>query len=185
MKTTTFLGTAETRADHLRELSQHLRALDITSASLREVEHEIPELELAMAVYRRLNAEGADTSDLGDPQAFLAIAENRADHLRQISHQMHSLEWVHASLTEVENEIPELELTIKVYRRLTGDADATAQSPAKAASTPPKTRPANTRPAREDETAAEAEPVAAPSFSQFALQHLDASGGDSEANGAR
>jgi len=62
MKHNSFLGTAETRAGHLRELSQHIRSLEWTNASLREVEHEIPELELAMAVYRRLNAEGSDPS---------------------------------------------------------------------------------------------------------------------------
>jgi hypothetical protein len=174
MKNTSFLGTAETRADHLRELSHHLHSLEWTNASLREVEHEIPELELAMAVYRRLSVEGGDAPD-GDAagaQAFLSVAETRAVHLRQLSHHMHSLEWVHASLTEVENEIPELELAMAVYRRLIGDDDATAR-PAKAASAAAKARPATP-----EEDAPEAGP--APSFSQFALTHLDPSAGEKD-----
>ena len=170
-----FLGTAETRAEHLRELSQHIRSLEWTNASLREVEHEIPELELAMAVYRRLNAEGSDTSEVetAGAKAFLSIAEARAVHLRQISHHMHSLEWVHASLTEVENEIPELELAMAVYRRLSGEAGETgARSPAKSAEPAPKARPAPAPSPREQDEA-EAESGPAPSFSQFAMAHLD------------
>ena len=173
MKHNSFLGTAETRAEHLRELSQHIRSLEWTNASLREVEHEIPELELAMAVYRRLNAEGSDTSEVetAGAKAFLSIAEARAVHLRQISHHMHSLEWVHASLTEVENEIPELELAMAVYRRLTGEtADSTTGTDKVPAST------SKTRSAPRDTDTSESGP--APSFSQFALTHLDSAGSE-------
>ena len=144
MNNSAFLVTAEARAAHLRELSHHLRSLDWTNAARREVEHEIPELELAMAVYRRLNSDGG-TLD-GGAQAFLTIAEVRADHLRQVSHHMHALEWVHASLTEVENEIPELELTMAVFRRLTGESEESGQPSTKPAAPAPKARA--TSPAR-------------------------------------
>ncbi|MDQ6846732.1 MAG: hypothetical protein M3019_03990 [Candidatus Dormibacteraeota bacterium] len=166
-----FLDTAETRAAHLRELSHHLRSLEWTNAARREVEHEIPELELTMAVYRRLNSEGGSLED--GAKAFLSKADARAEHLRQVTHHMHSLEWVHASLTEVENEIPELELAMAVYRRLSGDADATgARSPAKSAAPAPRARPTAAASSREDDqTNAEGGP--APSFSQFAMAHLD------------
>jgi hypothetical protein len=168
MNNTPFLDTAETRAAHLRELSHHLRSLEWTNAARREVEHEIPELELAMAVYRRLNAEGGSLED--GAKAFLSVADARAEHLRQVSHHMHALEWVHASLTEVENEIPELELAMAVYRRLSGDADdAGARPAAKSAAPASKARPTATSPREEDE----AESGPAPSFSQFALAHLD------------
>ena len=171
MKHNSFLGTAETRAEHLRELSQHIRSLEWTNASLREVEHEIPELELAMAVYRRLNAEGSDTSEVetAGAKAFLSIAEARAVHLRQISHHMHSLEWVHASLTEVENEIPELELAMAVYRRLTGETDDSTTRPTTAPAATAKPRSE----AREDDA-----PGPPPSFAQFAVTHLDPAGSE-------
>jgi hypothetical protein len=186
MNNTAFLNTAEGRAAHLRELSHHLRSLDWTNAARREVEHEIPELELAMAVYRRLNSDGG-TLDEG-AQAFLTIAEVRADHLRQVSHHMHALEWVHASLTEVENEIPELELTMAVFRRLTGDSDETGRTAAKAAAPAPKARtttPASpATEAEKPESAVETGP--APSFSQFAMAHLDPATetADAASNGA-
>jgi hypothetical protein len=173
MNNSAFLDTAETRAAHLRELSHHLRSLEWTNAARREVEHEIPELELAMAVYRRLNSEGAPLED--GAKAFLTVAEVRADHLRQVSHHMHALEWVHASLTEVENEIPELELTMAVYRRLTGEGEEHGRATAKASAAAPKARA--TVPASSAEEQDSAEPDAdsgpAPSFSQFAMAHLD------------
>jgi hypothetical protein len=171
MNNSSFLDTAETRAAHLRELSHHLRSLEWTNAARREVEHEIPELELAMAVYRRLNSDGGTLED--GAMAFLNVADARAEHLRQVSHHMHSLEWVHASLTEVENEIPELELAMTVYRRLSGEVEeAGARSAAKSAAPASKARPTAARsPREEDEGEAESGP--APSFSQFAMAHLD------------
>jgi hypothetical protein len=174
MNNSAFLDTAETRAAHLRELSHHLRSLEWTNASRREVEHEIPELELAMAVYRRLNSESGTLED--GAKAFLTVAEVRADLLRQVSHHMHGLEWVHASLTEVENEIPELELTMAVYRRLTGEGEEHGRASAKPSASSPKSRP--TAPAAEPEPEKDgAEPDAdsapAPSFTQFAMAHLD------------
>ncbi|HSP65742.1 MAG TPA: hypothetical protein VLO10_06090 [Candidatus Deferrimicrobium sp.] len=173
MNTTPFLDTAETRAAHLRELSHHLRSLEWTNAARREVEHEIPELELAMAVYRRLNSDGGALED--GAQAFLTIAEVRADHLRQVSHHMHALEWVHASLTEVENEIPELELTMAVYRRLSGEGGEQNRATANKSAPAPRARPAAPAPPAEDtaETETDAESGPAPSFSQFAMAHLD------------
>ncbi len=179
-----FLDTAETRAAHLRELSHHLRSLEWTNAARREVEHEIPELELAMAVYRRLNAEGGTLED--GAKAFLSVADARAEHLRQVSHHMHSLEWVHASLTEVENEIPELELAMAVYRRLSGEAEAAgAHSAAKSAAPAPKARPAAPRsPREEDEAESETDSGPAPSFSQFAMAHLDPATEDADASPA-
>jgi hypothetical protein len=169
MKTSSFLGTAEARADHLRELSHHLRSLDWTSASLGEAEHEIPELELAITVYRRLSPEGADTSAGGDPDVFLNTAEGRVEHLRQLGDHMRALDWVQASLTEVENEIPELEVAITVYRRLTGETDSGLRSSANADAGPPEKR-SGARSPREDE---DAQTDFAPSFSQFAVQHLE------------
>jgi hypothetical protein len=185
MNNSAFLATAETRAAHLRELSHHLRSLDWTNASRREVEHEIPELELAMAVYRRLNSEGGTLED--GAQAFLTIAEVRADHLREVSHNMHALEWVHASLTEVENEIPELELTMAVYRRLTGESDDAGRATPKQAAPAPKARAAAPAAApapaekEQPEPEADAETGPAPSFSQFAMAHLDPSAEAAEA----
>ncbi len=197
MNNSAFLDTAETRAAHLRELSHHLRSLEWTNAARREVEHEIPELELAMAVYRRLNAEGRNAEE--GAKAFLTVAEVRAEHLRQVSHEMHALEWVHASLSEVENEIPELELAMAVYRRLTGEAEDNARSTARASSTPSRARaaaaaeptPAVVADADADADAeadpdSDAESGSAPSFSQFAMAHLDSSAktADAAPNGA-
>ena len=194
MKTTSFLDIAETRAAHLRELSHHLRSLEWTNASRREVENEIPELELAMAVYRRLNAEGDTLEDMPGAQAFLTVADVRAEHLRRVSHHMHALEWVHASRAEVENEIPELELAMAVYRRLSGDPDAVpARSSSKShgspshsstpASKPRATAPRPTREEEDDEDGAEDAP--APSFSQFAMAHLDRSADDAPESDTR
>ncbi len=181
MNTTPFLDTAETRAAHLRELSHHLRSLDWTNAARREVEHEIPELELAMAVYKRLNSDGGALEE--GAKAFLSIAEVRADHLRQVSHHMHALEWVHASLTEVENEIPELELTMAVYRRLSGESEEHGRAPAKPAAPAAKARP-NAAPEtapEKGEGEAEADSGPAPSFSQFAMAHLEPANETAEA----
>ncbi len=170
MTTTSFLTRAGARVDQLRELSRLLRSLNWTSATLPDAEHEIPELEVAMTVYRRLNPEGADAADGGDAQAFLSLAESRADHLRQLSQHMHSLDSVHSSLTEIENEIPELELTMTVYRRLTGETDEPRS--AAAAAVPAKARAGAGSGWEDEET--DAAPV--PSFSQFAIQRLDPSG---------
>jgi hypothetical protein len=164
MKKPSFLATSEDRAGHLREISHHIRSLDWTNASLRDVEHEIPELELAMSVYQRLNGEGGDAAEPEEAgaQDFRSLAETRVIHLRQLSVHLRALEWDHAALTEVEKEIPELELAMAVYRRLTGEADGIAARPPKPPASAGKTR-AVTPP----------EPVPAPSFSQFALTHLD------------
>jgi hypothetical protein len=164
MKKPSFLATTEDRAGHLRELSHHIRSLDWTNASLRDVEHEIPELELAMSVYQRLNGEGGDAPDPDEAgaQDFRSLAETRVSHLRQLSVHLRALEWDHAALTEVEKEIPELELAMAVYRRLTGEADGIAARPPKPPAATGKSR-----------AAAPPEPVPAPSFSQFALTHLD------------
>ncbi|MDQ6856523.1 MAG: hypothetical protein M3Z57_05565 [Candidatus Dormibacteraeota bacterium] len=180
MNTTPFLDTAETRAAHLRELSHRLRSLEWTNAARREVEHEIPELELAMAVYRRLNSDAGDLED--GAKAFLTIAEVRADHLRQVSHHMHALEWVHASLTEIENEIPELELTMAVYRRLSGESEEHGRSTSKPVAPAPKARPTPASPAPDKpEAEVDADSGPAPSFSQFAMAHLDPTAETAEA----
>ena len=145
MNTASFLDTAETRATHLRELSNSLRALGWTNAVRRDIDHEIPEIEVAMAVYRRLSAEGYKPDDALGAWEFLADADSRADHLRQASHHMHSLDWVHASLIEVEHEIPDLERAMAVYRRLSDDAnerrERATKSPAAAATAVPDSVP--------------------------------------------
>ena len=171
MKNPSFLSTAETRAAHLTELSHHVRSLDWTDATLREVEHEIPELEMAMAVYRRLSAETENID--GGATDFLTIAEERVEHLSQVAHHMRSLERVHASVIEVENEIPEIEVAIAVYRRLMGQpGDAVA---ATTADTPPATE---IRAVPVADSPPQSPPV--PCFSQFALTHLDAAGENGE-----
>jgi hypothetical protein len=170
MKNPSFLSTAETRAAHLTELSHHVRSLGWTDATLREVEHEIPELEMAMAVYRRLSTETERVD--GGATDFLTIAEDRVEHLSQVAHHMRSLERVHASVIEVDNEIPEIEVAIAVYRRLMADpGDAAVATPADAA---PDYAAARGVPA--EDAAPEAPPV--PCFSQFALTHLDAAGNE-------
>jgi hypothetical protein len=178
MNTASFLDTAETRAIHLRELSNSLRALEWTNAVRRDIDHEIPEIEVAMAVYRRLSAEGYKPEDALGAWEFLADADARADHLRQASHHMHSLDWVHASLIEVEHEIPDLELAMAVYRRLSAEANerkerSAAKSTATAATPVPVSVPvfplpmqvAPSSPASDVETAS----VPAPSLRQFVM----------------
>jgi hypothetical protein len=142
MNTASFLDTAETRATHLRELSNSLRALEWTNAVRRDIDNEIPEIEVAMGVYRRLSAEGYKPEDALGAWEFLADADDRVDHLRQASHHMHSLDWVHASLIEVEHEIPDLERAMSVYRRLSAEASdrkvkSAAKSPAASAAQVP------------------------------------------------
>ena len=176
MTTNSFLVIAETRADHLRQLSQHERALEWVNASLAEVESEIPDLELAMAVYRRLNPSPADTAGSGQP-AFLGIAGVRADHLRQLSHHMRALNWVSAPLAEIEAEIPDLEKAMAVYRRLVPEDSGQGSASSRSSSSRGRSG------AREDEGAP-------PSFKEYALQHLDSVAveteeeGDGPANGA-
>lgn len=176
MSTNSFLVIAETRADHLRQLSQHERALEWVNASLAEVENEIPDLELAMAVYRRLNpgqGEGAG--------AFLGVAGVRADHLRQLSHHMRALNWVSAPLAEIESEIPDLEKAMAVYRRLMPE-DSGESSGSSSRSSGGRNRSSASREAEEGGSP--------PSFKEYALQHLDSvaveteEADDSPANGA-
>ena len=84
---------------------------------------------------------------------------------------MRSVEWVHASLTEVENEIPKLELAMAVCRRLTGETDDPT--------TRPTTVPAATVKARSATPWCDApESGPAPTFAQFALTHLDPAGSE-------
>jgi hypothetical protein len=130
MNIASFLDTAETRATHLRELSNSLRALEWTNAVRRDIDREVPEIEVAVAVYRRLSTEGYKQDEGLGAWEFLAEADARVEHLRQASHHMHSLGWVHASLIEVDHEIPDLELAISVYRRMSAEADARFAQPA-------------------------------------------------------
>jgi hypothetical protein len=53
-------GTIESRAAHLRELSHHMQALELTTASLTDVDAEAVELEMAVTVYRRFAGESGD-----------------------------------------------------------------------------------------------------------------------------
>ena len=173
MSTNSFLDIAGTRADHLRQLSTHERALEWINASLAEVESEIPDLELAMAVYRRLNPSPADTAGSGQP-AFLGIAGVRVDHLRQLSHHMRALNWVSAPLAEIETEIPDLEKAMAVYSRLVpGDAGESTSGGSRSSSR-----------SRSSSSSSAEEPSTPPSFKEYALQHLDASGDSDEGNGA-
>jgi hypothetical protein len=167
MSTDSFLVIAETRADHLRQLSEHERALEWVTASLSEVESEIPDLELAMAVYRRLNPDAVDQAGSGQPD-FLGIAGVRADHLRQLSGNMRSLSWVNAPLSEIEAEIPDLEKAMAVYRRLMPDEAGEVVGAA--------TRGRSGRSRGSDE----GDP---PSFKEYALQHLDSAGGETNDEG--
>jgi hypothetical protein len=184
MNTASFLDTAETRATHLRELSNSLRALEWTNAVRRDIDHEIPEIEVAMAVYRRLSAEGYKPDDALGAWEFLADADSRADHLRQASHHMHSLDWVHASLIEVEHEIPDLELAMAVYRRLSAEANERKEksgpkSPAASTTPVPVPAPVPVFPLPMQvvpaSPAAEVEPetVPASSFRQFVMNQSD------------
>ncbi|MEO8898784.1 MAG: hypothetical protein ABI352_04960 [Candidatus Dormibacter sp.] len=169
MATDSFLGIAETRADHLRQLSEHERALAWVTASLSEVDSEIPELELAMAVYRRLNPDAADRASSGEP-AFLDTAGERVDHLRQLSANMRSLNWVNAPLSEIEAEIPDLEKAMAVFRRLMPEAADEAVGAA-----------ARGRSGRSRGSDDGNDP---PSFKEYALQHLDSAAGESKHEGA-
>ncbi|HEY7927264.1 MAG: hypothetical protein ACHQ06_02750 [Candidatus Dormibacteria bacterium] len=194
MSNDSFLVIAETRADHLRQLSQHERALEWVSAALSEVESEIPDLELAMAVYRRLNPNAGDQGGPSQP-AFLGIAGVRADHLRQLSHHMRSLNWVHAPLSEIEAEIPDLEKAMSVYRRLIPEEASLGLSGTRSTTAPPSSPPEATssrgrsggsRGSRDAEDSGDP-----PSFKEYALQHLDSvavetgeEGDGSPANGA-
>ena len=104
--------------------------------------------------------------------SFLETAKTRADHLRQISAHMHALDWVTASLHDVEGEIPELEAAMAVYRRL--ESSPTGPSPAAPRRSTSASRSSSRRPA-----ARRASKPAAPSFKDFARQHLaDETGGD-------
>jgi hypothetical protein len=171
MSTDSFLSIAETRADHLRQLSQHERALEWVNASLTEVESEIPELELAMAVYRRLNPAAPDMVGSSGQPAFLEIAGVRADHLRQLSHHMRSLDWVTGPLHEIEHEIPELDMAMAVYRRLIPDAaDSGSRSSGRGS------RSSGAR-ASQEPAQGEGDP---PSFREYAMQHLDATGSEDD-----
>jgi hypothetical protein len=160
-----FLAIAETRADHLRRLSRHERELEWVNASLSEVETEIPELELAMAVFRRLNPKAGELNDNGQP-GFLAITEVRVGHLRELSRHMRALDWVSAPLAEIEAEIPDLEKAMSVYRRLAPDDGAEVV----AAVAPSEPSGSKARSARSRDSEAANQP---PSFKEYALQHLD------------
>ncbi|HEY8675704.1 MAG TPA: hypothetical protein VIO13_07020 [Candidatus Dormibacteraeota bacterium] len=120
MSNPAFPGTAETRADYLRELTAHI--------------------------------------------------ETRAVHLRELSEHMHALEWVNASLSDVENEVFELDVAMNVYRRFTGETDHSATR-----SEEPLAAATKATPARREGDAPEGG-GAAPTFSQFALTHLDPGG---------
>jgi hypothetical protein len=52
--------TIESRAVHLRELSHHMQALELTTASLADVNNEAVQLEMAVSVYRRFAGESGD-----------------------------------------------------------------------------------------------------------------------------
>lgn len=76
VKNSPFLGLAETRVAHLRQLSHHMRSLEWETASLADVEREIPELELAMAVYRRLHSTPA--AEASAEPATAAVSATKA-----------------------------------------------------------------------------------------------------------
>lgn len=78
VKNSPFLGLAETRAAHLRQLSHHMRSLEWETASLADVEREIPELELAMAVYRRLHSTPAAEASAEPATAAVSATKARA-----------------------------------------------------------------------------------------------------------
>ncbi len=183
MTTSSFLGIAGARLDSLRQLSHQLRSLNWASVSLEEVEHELPDIEVAVTTYRRLTDGGAGPSVAGDPDGFLGIAAVRAEQLLAVSQDMQALEWETASLTEIENEIPELELTMSVYQRLTGEGggDPVARDAHEAA--PERS---SGSPTRNDSKSTD---VAPPSFSEFTRQSLEPRaagvGETAEANGSR
>lgn len=168
MKNAPFLGIAETRAEHLRELSRHERSLGLVDSSLAEIENEIPELELAMTVYRRLNPGLADSSATGQP-AFLGIASSRTDHLRQLSQHMRALDLVSAPLSDVEAEIPQLDNAMAVYRRLMGDE--TTHADAGTAPQAETVSPELLETPRVSRGPGVSEP---PTFREYALRHREA-----------
>ena len=173
MTTPTFLGIAGARVDSLRQLSSQLHSLNWSSASLDEVEQEVPQLEVAMTVFRRLTAETAGRSKPGDPEGFLGIAGSRAEQLRQVSHEMQSLDGVHASLPDIENEIPDLELSISVYSRLTGEAADQSGSSAQLATAPAQ---ASVGAGSDRDTDRSSAVSSTPTFSQFTHQSLEPQG---------
>jgi hypothetical protein len=59
-------GTIESRAVHLRELSHHMLALELTTASLADVQTEAVQLEMAVSVYRRFAGEPGDVATRSD-----------------------------------------------------------------------------------------------------------------------
>lgn len=183
MTTSSFLGTAGARADTLRQLSHQLRSLNWASVSLEEVEHELPDIEVAVTAYRRLTNGGSGPSAVVDPDGFLGIAAVRAEQLLQVAQDMQALEWETASLTEIENEIPELELTISVYRRLTGKGGG--DPVARDAHEPAPERSSGSQ-TRKHSKSSDAAP---PSFSEFTKQSLETRpagvGETAEANGSR
>ncbi len=166
MTTPSFLDTAATRADSLRQLGDHMRSLDWTSASLPEVEHEIPELDLAITVYRRMTGEDVHGSDAA---SFLGIAADRVGHLREVTEEMHSLEWVHASLADIDREIPELDLTMTVYRRLTGEDSGHLEASTEPDPAPTAESTATPSAAQDDDP----DPSAVPNFSEFAKRSFE------------
>jgi hypothetical protein len=174
---TSFLGTAEARAEHLRELSHHVRSLNLASASQRDAEGEIPELETAMTVYRRLSPKG-DGAFETEPQAFLSLAEDRCGHLQKVTEHLQALGRAEAQLSEIEAEIPELELAITVYHRLTDEAETTEETDdsRSAALAAPFTFSVNHGVIRPEADLEEPEAPAGSSFSQFAKRHLDPNG---------
>ena len=78
MSTHPFLTTAETRAAHLREIDQHMSALGMHEVRLADVQREIPELEAAMAVYRRLSDGAAPAAAAPRAKAPARRAPSRA-----------------------------------------------------------------------------------------------------------
>ena len=65
--TAPFLTVAESRAAHLRQLSLHMTALALDTVALADVQREIPELEAAMSVYRRLSSSRDATANGASP----------------------------------------------------------------------------------------------------------------------
>jgi len=111
--------------------------------------------------------------------------ETRTFHLRELSEHMHALEWVDASLAKVEKEVFELDTAMSVYLRFTGGTDDSTTPSEEAPAMASKASPAT----REDMRALSVRmdvlrsrfndaPASgpAPTFSQFALTHLDPGG---------
>jgi hypothetical protein len=77
-------GTIESRAVHLRELSHHMQALELTNASLADVNTEAVELEMAISVYRRFAGE---TGDVATRSAATVPANGDGSAPKEGSHQ--------------------------------------------------------------------------------------------------